>query len=231
MGNQFGMSFPPVFGTEPFLTAAQIQRTEAYGSIAKFSDGETIHQRGDVALAIGVIKTGGISLSNVGRGGQRLTVVVIGPGESYGINSVFLNRPRTHDAAAIGDVQVVMIRRDSFRRMLQAEPDILDFYIAFLSDRLELALAILDDERRQPVKVRLAKLLLRLELSGTSSYSSTQTDLATQLGVSRNSVGANLSELAQLGLIEVHYRKVSIVDRKKLQNWVRNQEELAPLDR
>lgn len=207
------------------------RRIEPLGHMTHYADEEVIHQRGDRSLEIGIVSSGSVVLSNVGRNGKRITTAVLNRGETYGVFAVYTGGLRTHDATARGETEVLVFKRAAFRRMIHNDPDLSDFLIVYLSDRLERVIQLLDDERRLPLQVRLGKLLLRYSSGDAGAARVTQSDLAEQLAVSRNALGAALKELAKEGLAIPDYRFILLPSRPALRAWVDAQAELIEVRR
>lgn len=93
--------------------------------------------------------------------------------------------------------------------------------IGFLSDRLSRVFDALEDERRLPLTKRLGKRLLEFaDADGHVPLS--QSLLAEQLGVSRNSIGTALKTIEALGLLQVGYRRTVIPNRRALERWTQS---------
>jgi len=197
------------------------------GERAAYRDGELIHQRGDTDIALSLIREGTIRLSNVGVNGRRITSALLGRGEAYGVFQLFSGEPYSHDAHAVGPAEVTVFRDAQFRAALDAEPELRDFMIAFLSHRLVRAMELLEDERRLTLPVRLAKRLLVRSSKSGPTIAVTQTDLAQELGVSRYALGRALANLAEQGLIETAHSRIVIPERGRLSAWVRKNDEIA----
>jgi CRP-like cAMP-binding protein len=178
--------------------------------------GVLIHQSGQDSGSMSIIRSGTVRMSNLGIDGAQVTIADLGPGESFGLMPLLSGRSRTHDAHAITDVRLLELNRPSLKRLMDEAPDLRDWVISQLADRLMRALEAVEDERRLPLKNRLAKLILQ-KAQGSKSVRTTQSALADELGASRYGVGLGLKELADNGLVQTAYGAVLILDSFRLQ--------------
>lgn len=84
--------------------------------------GETIFSAGDPADALYVIRYGRVRISAAGADGAD--VAELGPGEYFGEQALLLRTDHTRQAEAIEDCELMVISRDGFERLLDAEPDV-----------------------------------------------------------------------------------------------------------
>lgn len=209
------------------MDAETLTRIRPFGVVKHYRPGQLIHNRGDPATHIGIVLEGGVVLSTIGRKGRRLITAILLRGELYGAYPMQAGRPRTLDAEASGETQVLAFSRSAFRQLLDADADFRDRFIMTISEALERAVLQLDDQRRLPVVVRLAKQLLRHSRNPEQVVAATQSDLAQMLAVSRNAVGMSISELSDLGFVEQGYGRIRLPNRDKLRRWVEDRAELA----
>jgi CRP-like cAMP-binding protein len=197
------------------------------GRKAAYSDGELIHERGDTEIVLSLVCNGAVRLSNVGLSGKRIAAALLTRGEVYGVFQLFSGEPYSHDAHAVGETQIIMFSDAAFRAALDAEPDLRDFMIAFLSHRLVRAMELLEDERRLTLPVRLAKRLLAKGGKDGTTIAITQADLAQELGVSRYALGTALADLSRSGLLLTSYGRIVVPKRSRLSAWVRQRSDIA----
>lgn len=98
-----------------------------------YRDGQAVFVAGDRADAGIVVAEGRIALVQPGRGDPS---AIVGPGTLVGELALIAEGERVQTATAVGDVQVIIIRRQLFRRMLEEYPDI----AARIRDRLAFRL-------------------------------------------------------------------------------------------
>ena len=129
------------------------------------------------------------------------------------------------------DTTIAVIPQRRFETLLSTERNLRKFIISFLAQRLLFALELLEDERRLPLAMKLAKLLIRLTEHPARKHTIavTQKELAEELGVSRVAMGTALKKLKLNGHINVGYGQIKLVERDRLEQWIQDESQLLPL--
>ncbi|MBN8501861.1 MAG: Crp/Fnr family transcriptional regulator [Sphingomonadales bacterium] len=195
---------------------ARLGQRKAYG------DGELIHSRGDDSAALGIVIAGKVRLCRLHADGTQTMVSMVRAGQHFGDVLMFAaHLRRTHDAVAVGQVQIDHYDEAAFARALEI-PAVIQALYRVTSQRLVGAMAMNDDLRSLPRDVHLVKMLLALSRGhhGTAALDIVQEDLAALLGASVMTVSKGLSVLRRAGLVETGYRQIRIVDRPALQQWL-----------
>lgn len=118
----------------------------------------------------------------------------------------------------------VLVPKHSVEQLLRDQPEYWRFIVDLSDTAFEIALALAVDLTRQNGLSRVAVTLLRLcgcrHVSASCQEDLTlhlsQAELAAICNMTRNTFRAYLSHLEQLGLIDVSYRSIRIVDVDKL---------------
>ena len=197
----------------------------------RYQAGELIHQRGERKPGLSIVVTGAVSVGNYGMDGRYIQTTLLGPGESFGEFTLFSQLPRTHTAEAVGLSEVDHIPPPVLKRALEQNPQLALGLLASLSTRLHRMLEAVDDIKRLPLPVRLAKLLLMLAHQDSGRYwvGYSQEQLAERLGMTRVSIATALKALEQDNLISRHYQRVEIIEPALMQQWLQLQTQTLPL--
>lgn len=198
------------------------RQLQAIGTVERYQDGQMIHMRGDEKPGITVVLDGRVMIGLQGSEGTFLTSSVMGRGQCFGEFTLFAGLPRTHDISAIGETQVLQIKGKPFLALFNAEPSLSHALLTINVYRTHGLLEFLDDLRRLPLPVHVAKFLLSMSESASNKkeIQCNQEVLAFNFGVSRISIGKALKKLEATGLIEVGYGKIGITDHPQLRRWV-----------
>lgn len=186
-------------------------------------DGEYLYRQGDSGDALyGVVK-GRIRVGNTSPDGRELLVMLAERGEWIGEISLFDEGPRSQDAYAVGEVEVLAIAKQDFDALLADCPELYRHFLPMLCKKLRLALSYVESAMLYPLSARVAKHLLGLDEhyaelgeDGERSVKLPQDDLAKMLGVSRQAVSRELKRLEKAGIIAVAYGRVKICDAEAL---------------
>ncbi|MCC2111796.1 MAG: cyclic nucleotide-binding domain-containing protein [Hyphomicrobiales bacterium] len=110
----------------------------------RIGDGTVLFRSGERGDAAYVVAEGEIVLTQEGEDGNE-QVERCGPGAMIGARALLLEAPRPANATAVGETEIIQIRRAVFRRMMTEYPDI----AARLHARLASGLATANAELAQ----------------------------------------------------------------------------------
>jgi CRP/FNR family cyclic AMP-dependent transcriptional regulator len=193
---------------------AELTRERAYpkGSVILFQD--------DPGDSLFVLRHGRVKVVLIGEDGREVILGVLEPGAHFGELALIDDQPRSAHVIAMDDAQLLILRREDFRRRVEANPSVAWALLTELSRRLRRAdqkiggLVLLD------VPGRIARLLLDLasEAGGpTIEKALTHQTIAQMIGASRETVSRAMKEFQDQGLIRVERRRIALGDRDALQ--------------
>jgi CRP-like cAMP-binding protein len=122
---------------------------------------------------------------------------LIHTGELFGEIALLDGRPRTADATAMEDSELMVIDRRDFLPFVREQPEIAVNLIEILCARLRRTSEQVEDLMFMSLPARLAKTLLRLaNLDGSENkpvqFAMTQRELSQMIGMSRESTNKQL---------------------------------------
>ena len=193
---------------------AEVTREKSYpkGSVILFED--------DPGDSLFVVREGRVKVVLIGEDGREVILGVLGVGEYFGELSLIDDRPRSAHVIAMEDSNLLVLRREDFRKRVESSPSVAWSLLTELSRRLRRAddkiggLVLLD------VPGRIARLLLDLaEESGTNASEKTLTHqtIAQMIGASRETVSRAMKDFQDAGWITVERRRIAIADRAALE--------------
>jgi len=199
----------------------------ASGSRVKIKSGQLFQNRGNRIVALCIILKGKLRMMTIGVDGSVLLSAILGPGQQFNEPTLFANTTRPHDAEAVGDTEILVLTKPEYEHLAEEHPSIVNALMISSVNRLHQLIEALNDLRALPKPVVLARVLLKnaRHLVGESRANSvelgvTQEDIAMFLGVTRAYLNKIVGRLCELGLIEVSYRKIRILDMAALQDWI-----------
>ena len=213
---QFLGSVPLLSGLDSVELArlADITREKSYpkGSVILFED--------DPGDSLFIVREGRVKVVLVGEDGREVILGVLGVGEHFGELSLIDDQPRSAHVIAMEDASLYVLRREDFRRYVEANPRVSWCLLGVLSKRLRSAddkiggLVLLD------VPGRIARLLLDLAQEAGAELIErplTHQTIAQMIGASRETVSRAMREFQDAGLIGVERRQIRIADRGALE--------------
>ncbi|TDF41491.1 Crp/Fnr family transcriptional regulator [Alteromonadaceae bacterium M269] len=214
------------------LPPKAIQKLVEASTCVSYSDKQLIHSRGQTKPGLSVVCSGTVQVGISDTNGLFVMTGILGPGESFGEFTLFAELPRTHDVIAFGETQVYQIPKNRFMPLYESEPEISKALLKSSLLRTHYLLEQLDALKRLPLLERTAKALVSMSQTtgDRQKVDCLQSDLAQSLGVTRISMGKVLKQLANLGLIELGYRKIIFPDMNLLEDWVTEHCNTTPLN-
>jgi CRP-like cAMP-binding protein len=201
----------------PLLARLDEESRRALARAARVRDvvaGTTIFAQGDPADALYVVVSGELRVVVASPDGDEATVALIRAGEACGELGLIDGQPRSATVVAAQRSKLLSITRNDFIDWLRPRPDAALALLATLSARLRRMDETLADFAFLELPQRLAKRLLELasQSEDQSVVRVTQADLASMLGVSRESVNKELNALARTGAIELRRGSIRLTD-------------------
>jgi CRP/FNR family transcriptional regulator/CRP/FNR family cyclic AMP-dependent transcriptional regulator len=193
-----------------------------------YARGDIIFQKDDPGEALFIVESGSVRIHVTGAQGTDLTLAVMNPNDFFGDMSLLDGKPRSASASAVSDCQLIVLERDHFTELVRKRPDAALAVLARVTSRLRGSDQMASDLAFLDAAGRLARRLLEIaEQSGVQREDGvllnvriTQEELATMIGVTRESVNRNLSEFRRLGLIRNEGRKIVIRDPAGLRSYI-----------
>jgi CRP/FNR family cyclic AMP-dependent transcriptional regulator len=193
-----------LFGTLP---RAILERFGAHFTKRKAKRGTTIFRKGDPGTELIAVLSGSVRISAPAADGREAVLNLIREGEIFGEIALLDGQPRSADAVAVSDCEIMVVDRREFIELVRKQPEFAFKLIETLCARLRRTSEQVEDLMFLDLPMRLAKALLRLadEVEGgwPRKVAVTQRELSQLIGMSRESTNKQLRHWAQTGLIKV----------------------------
>jgi CRP-like cAMP-binding protein len=196
----------------------------------RYRDGETIFHQDDPADALYVVADGAVKIVlPSAEDAEPAILATLGPGDFFGALALLDEAPRSATAIALGKTQALMLRRDAFLALIDADRTLRRALLASLAFEIRSLTAHVHDLHFLDLPARLISRILR-EADGavtgpsgavTVRWPYTQAELAGMIGGSRQSVNRLLSDLAAAGLVQPGRGALVIPDPAALQRSIR----------
>ncbi|MEM8607878.1 MAG: Crp/Fnr family transcriptional regulator [Myxococcota bacterium] len=197
----------------------------------RYADGQFIQRRGDQIRGLSVLRSGDVRFGTVGFDGDQSTLIILGAGHVFGEMTCFADLPRTFDARAFGPTVVGHIEKARVDHLIAKHPELAQALLRAVSTKLHGALEFVEDLRRLPVLVHVAKLLATMARTEqpSASLEVTHSSLAQTLGITRVPVQQALETLENEGLLSRGYGRIEVPDVAALRSWVDERSALAAI--
>ena len=173
--------------------------------IKKLEKDTCIFHAGDPADAVFVVASGRVKVVITSSDGKEFILTVLGPGQVFGEMALLESAPRSASVVTLSAVEVLVINRSDFQRLLDSNPRISQRLMAILSRRLRRANSKMESLAYMDVAGRLARYLLDLARDHGQRLGNgwvvvrrpTHSDIAHSIGTSRETVSRLINEFEE----------------------------------
>jgi CRP/FNR family cyclic AMP-dependent transcriptional regulator len=192
---------------------AELVREKGYpkGSVIVFED--------DPGDALFVIRAGRVKVVLLADDGREVILGLLGVGEHFGELSLIDDQPRSAHVIAMEDSSILVLRRDDFRRRVEANPVVAWALLQELSRRLRRADVTIGNLVLLDVPGRIARLLLDASLECGNDLIDkplTHQTIAQVIGASRETVSRALRDFQENGWVSTERRRIRLLDKVAL---------------
>ncbi|WP_240071855.1 Crp/Fnr family transcriptional regulator [Cupriavidus taiwanensis] len=187
----------------------------------RFGDGAMIFARGDPPTYFCMVVSGRVRMSRVSSGGRESVYSVIGRGRWFGEISLLDGKPRTHDAFAVGNTELLVLGQRDFHRILATHPEGMQLIVQQICARLRVAFDHAQSAAQAPVDARMAARLLELADRTDHVVRISAEELGDMVSRSRQTVAKTLQAWQDAGLIRRAYRQIELLDPAALKRLAR----------
>lgn len=197
-----------------------VRELAASSRIVHVGKGKPILQQGDEMPGLYAILSGCIEIGSGHRDGRRHVRFYAEPGLVFGMISMFDDEGSPYFYSAHERSQILLVPKPAFLGCLERRPELWPSVALHLARRYRVALEDIDVRVFDSLRVRAANALVALSRAyGKASTQGTaieprltQDNLASLLGVSRQSINKVLKQFESDGLIAINYGRIMLLD-------------------
>ena len=202
----------------------------------RFRRGEVLFHVEDPGDALFVVTSGEVKIILPSEeGAEPVILTTIGRGGFFGELALLDGHPRSASAVAVRVVEALVLRRDAFDRLVDAEPALRRAMFASLTGEIRRLTGQIADLHFLDLPGRLARHLLRMGgvmengdgVTGSNAsgpirlaWPYTQSELAGMIGGSRQSVNRMLADFVEEDLLRFEGNELVIPDPGRLERAV-----------
>jgi len=192
------------------LNEGELHEVAAHAEIRKVPTDTTIFHEGDPADAVFVVVNGRVKVVTTSSDGKEFILTLLGAGQVFGEMGLLEAAPRSAAVITVTEVELMVIKRDDFDRLIESSPTISRKLMAILSRRLRRANSKMESLAYMDVAGRLARYLLDMALDHGQRLGNgwvvvkrpTHSDIAHSIGTSRETVSRLINEFEEgFGLV------------------------------
>lgn len=206
----------PIFSN---LDALEMEEVASIISHKEYKKGEMIYLAGEKSTSLYVVNVGKVKITRISISGKEQVIRILEAGDFMGELSIFKTFPLMDNAQALEDTKVCIINEKDLKDILKKYPLISFKIMEELSQRLEKAESLIENINLSSVEKRLADILLQLrDENGQINLKTSKKDLASQIGMTSETLSRKLSAFQELGIIElIGQRKINILKLSALE--------------
>jgi len=185
----------------------------------RYARGQIIFAQGDPGTSLYIVESGQINTVLASPEGKELVLNSYGPGDVFGELSLLDGEPRSADAVAESDCQLLVLGREEFVRFLEERPRIAISLLASVTRKFRRSTRQVHDIAFLDVPGRLARALLELAEANARAtpegaaggFRVTQAELAGMIGATRESVNKWLGHFEEQKLLRRTRGRVTLL--------------------
>ena len=190
----------------------------------RFRRNEVIFHQGDPGNQLHVVASGAVKILLPSAEGEEAIIATLRPGDFFGELALLDGAPRSATAAALEATETLGLPREAFLDLLERDPDLRRALLASLTGELRRLTGHVEELHFLDLAGRLAMRLVRLAQEAAPAargevrldWPYTQSDLASMIGGTRQSVNRLLTGLVNDDLVRIERDTLVIVDLDRL---------------
>jgi CRP/FNR family cyclic AMP-dependent transcriptional regulator len=193
--------------------------------LRRYARGETVFVEGDPGDCLFAVASGLVKVFVSSARGEELVLATLQPGETFGELSLLDGSGRSASAEAVEASRLLVVDRRNFVDLLRSRPELIDRLLRTFGALVRRLTEQAGDLAFLDMQGRVAKLLLQLTGEGSVTPREagvdipfSQTDLASMVGSSRQTVNQILRSFQAAGYIDLRGRRLKILRADALQH-------------
>jgi len=219
-------SIPEILSRQPLfrvLGGMELVRLAESTHEYRIARNEMLFQKGEGAQGMHIVIAGQIKLFLPSEAGAEKVVHMAGPGETFGEESVFLNKAYPVAAEASKDSIVLVVDRGALMATLDANPAMARAMMARLCLRFCNLVESMETCVQRSSAQRVVHYLTQQAPAAADSFEiqldTNKQTIASQLNLAPETFSRVLGRLAKAGYIQVKGRCIKVVDRQALSSY------------
>lgn len=205
------------------LSAREMEELNRATVMSSVPKGRVFYRPEETSEVLFILKEGRVQLYRISPEGKKLVITTLGPHTLFGEMPLLGAKMHNTFAEAIEDCLIMVMSRSDLERLILAKPQVALRILDVTGKRLREAEERLENMAFKGIPARLASLLLRLAdeqdpANGMEILGLTHQDLAESVGTYRETATQVLNDLKANGLIEIGRKRITILDRDKLES-------------
>ncbi|MDP4684209.1 MAG: Crp/Fnr family transcriptional regulator [Crocinitomicaceae bacterium] len=194
-----------------------LSHLEEHKSCSYFKKNQPLFIEGSFPRGVYCLNQGKVKVFARGDEGKEQIIHIAKEGEIIGFRAMFSGDMYKVSATALEDANICFISKDDFLDMIDTNPTLRNGIMRELSKELGDRAIFITNMAQKSVRERLAAALIILDdVYSGEQINLTREDLANFVGTATETLIRLLKDLKEEGVIDIHTRKLEIIDKDKL---------------
>lgn len=197
----------------------EIEKAFRHKGCLEYKSGSTIYCEGNISNHVFYLLKGKIKTYKMNQDGKELITEIFSDNSFFGFTSLLENKPYLENAEAIKDSTLIRIRKQELLELIKTNPKLGLNFIDLLASDLENVKDHLMHLAYDSVRCRTADAILHLQgkKSHENSLDISRSDLASFLGIAKETLTRTLTDFKDEKLIQTFKNEIKILDKKGLE--------------
>jgi CRP/FNR family transcriptional regulator len=190
---------------------------EEQKACAYYKKSQPIFIEGSFPRGVFCLNQGKVKIFTRGDEGKEQIIHIAKEGEIIGFRAMFSGEPYKVSASTLEECNICFIGKEDFLNMIDTNVTLRNGIMKELSKELGDRAIFITNMAQKSVRERLAFALLILgDIYGDEQINLTREDMANFVGTATETLIRILKDFKEEGMIEIHTRKLEIIDNDKL---------------
>lgn len=195
-----------------------IEFLDDHKTCSYFKKSQPLFLEGSFPRGVFCLNQGKVKIFARGDEGKEQIIHIAKEGEIIGFRAMFSGESYKVSATALEESNICFIAKDDFLNMFDSNPTLRNGIMRELSKELGDRAIFITNMAQKSVRERLAfSLLLLDDVYSGEEINLTREDMANFVGTATETLIRLLKDFKEEGIIEIHTRKLEIMDRDKLE--------------
>lgn len=195
----------------------QISDLDHHKSCSYYKKGQGLFLDGSFPRGVYCLNEGKVKIYTRGDEGKEQIIHIATSGEVIGFRAMFSGEPYNVSASTLEDSNICFISKEDFLNMLDTNATLRNNVMKELSKELGERAVFITNMAQKPVRERLAFSLVMLNnIYKDEMINLSREDMANFVGTATETLIRLLKDFKDDGLIEIHTRKIEVLELDKL---------------